>query len=64
MRIYSTDAITGAVLATLLFAFSAFARDPSALNGTWTLVPAKCDFAGATAIFRSDPALFIPVKVG
>jgi hypothetical protein len=30
----------------LLFAFTAFARDHSDLNGTWTLVPAKSDFAG------------------
>jgi len=33
-------------LTTLLLAFSAFARDHSALNGTWTLVAAKSDFAG------------------
>jgi len=33
-------------LTTLLFAFSAGARDHSALNGTWTLVPARSDFAG------------------
>ena len=46
MRIYSSIRFTGAVLTTLLFAFSAFARDHSALNGTWTLVPAKSDFAG------------------
>ena len=46
MRTNSTTAITGAVLTTLLFAFSAFARDHSALNGTWTLVPTKSDFAG------------------
>jgi hypothetical protein len=45
MRIYSTTRITGAVVATLLCAFSAFARDHSALNGTWTLLPAKSDFA-------------------
>ena len=31
---------------TLLCAFSAFARDHSALTGTWTLVPTKSDFAG------------------
>jgi hypothetical protein len=49
MRIYSTK-ITGAVLTTLLFAFSAFARDHSALNGTWTLVPAKSDFAGQPVV--------------
>ncbi|MCU1336812.1 MAG: hypothetical protein JWO19_2393 [Bryobacterales bacterium] len=46
MRTNSTTTITGAVLTTLLFAFSAFARDHSALNGTWTLVPARSDFAG------------------
>jgi hypothetical protein len=50
MRKYSTTAITGAVLTTLLFAFSAFARDHSALNGTWTLVPAKSDFAGQSVV--------------
>jgi hypothetical protein len=37
-------------LATLLFAFSASARDHSALNGTWTLVPAKSDFAGQPVV--------------
>jgi hypothetical protein len=46
MKIYSTAAITGAVLATVLCGFSAFARDHTALNGTWTLVPTKSDFAG------------------
>src|ERR1022692_1549796 len=49
MRIYSTK-ITGAVLTALLFAFSAFARDHSALNGTWTLVPAKSDFASQPVV--------------
>jgi hypothetical protein len=37
-------------LTTLLFAFAAFARDHSALNGTWTLVPAKSDFAGQPVV--------------
>jgi len=37
-------------LTTLLFAFSAVARDHSALNGTWTLVPAKSDFAGQPVV--------------
>ena len=37
-------------MTTLLFAFSAFARDHSALNGTWTLVPAKSDFAGQPVV--------------
>jgi len=50
MRKYSTTTITAAVLITLLFAFSAFARDHSALNGTWTLVPAKSDFAGQSVV--------------
>ena len=49
MRIYSATTITGAVLTTLL-ALSAFARDHSALNGTWTLVPAKSDFAGQPVV--------------
>jgi hypothetical protein len=30
----------------VLVALSAFGRDHNALNGTWTLVPEKCDFAG------------------
>ena len=50
MRIYSSTRFTGAVLTTLLFALSAFARDHSALNGTWTLVPAKSDFAGQPVV--------------
>jgi len=50
MRTHSTTTITGAVLTTLLFAFSAVARDHSALNGTWTLVPAKSDFAGQAVV--------------
>src|SRR6202161_214923 len=50
MRTYSTTIITGAVLTTLLVACSAFARDHSAMNGTWTLVPAKSDFAGQSVV--------------
>ena len=34
----------------MLFAFSAVARDRSALNGVWTLVPAKSDFAGQPVV--------------
>jgi hypothetical protein len=41
-----TSPIALAALTTLLLAFSAFARDHSALNGTWTLVTARSDFAG------------------
>jgi hypothetical protein len=50
MRKHSTTAITGAVLTTLLFAFSAFARDHILLNGTWTLAPAQSDFAGQPVV--------------
>ena len=35
---------------TLLFAFCAFAGNHSAFNGTWTLVPAKSDFAGQPVV--------------
>jgi hypothetical protein len=35
---------------TTLLALSAFARDHSALNGTWTLVPAESDFAGQPVV--------------
>ncbi len=34
----------------LLFALSVFGHDHTALNGTWTLVPTKSDFAGQPAI--------------
>jgi hypothetical protein len=50
MRIHSSTTITGAVLITLLFTLSVFARDHSALNGTWTLMPAKSDFAGQPVV--------------
>jgi hypothetical protein len=38
--------MTAAVLTALLFALPAIARDHTALNGTWTLVPTRSDFAG------------------
>ena len=50
MRTYSASAISGAVLTTILLASVAFAGDHSALNGTWTLVPAKSDFAGQPVV--------------
>jgi hypothetical protein len=50
MSIHSSTKITAAVLTTLLCAFTAFARDHSALNGTWTLVPARSDFAGQPVV--------------
>ena len=37
-------------MTTFLFAFSAYARDHSDLNGTWTLVPTKSDFAGQPVV--------------
>jgi len=50
MRKYSATTITGAVLTALLLAFAAFAHDRTALNGTWTLVPTKSDFAGQPVV--------------
>jgi hypothetical protein len=50
MRTYSASKITGAVLSAILFAFAAFAHGHSALNGTWTLVPTKSDFAGQSVV--------------
>jgi hypothetical protein len=47
MRTNSTTAVIGAIL---LFTFFAAARDRSALNGVWTLVPAKSDFAGQPVV--------------
>jgi hypothetical protein len=50
MKTHSTTTITGAVVVTLLFAFSAFAGDHTVLNGTWRLVPTKSDFAGQPVV--------------
>ena len=50
MRTRSAIALASAVLTTLLFASSALARDHNALNGVWTLVPAKSDFAGQSVV--------------
>jgi hypothetical protein len=50
MNRHSAIRITGAALTTLCFAFSVFARDHSALNGTWILEPAKSDFAGQSVV--------------
>ncbi len=46
----NSTAIAGVVLTTLLLGYSAFARDHSSLNGAWTLVPAKSDFAGQSVV--------------
>ena len=37
-------------MTALLLASTAFAGDHSSLNGTWTLVPAKSDFAGQPVV--------------
>ena len=50
MRNHSTITLTAVLLTTVLSASSAFARDHSALNGTWTLIPAKSDFAGQSVV--------------
>ena len=50
MRISSITTIVGPVLTTLLFAAAAPAHQHTALNGTWTLVPAQSDFAGQSVI--------------
>lgn len=50
MRTFSSTTVIGAVLTTLLFTTSAFAGDHKALNGTWTLIPAKSDFAGQPVV--------------
>jgi hypothetical protein len=47
MRPHSTARV---VLMALLLASSAFAGDHRALNGTWTMVPAKSDFAGQPVV--------------
>jgi len=37
-------------LTTLLFALPALARDHSAMNGDWTLVPTRSDFGGQPVV--------------
>jgi len=54
-------AIGGAVLATVLFAIfavTAIARDHTELNGTWSLIPARSDFAGEPAIQSGTVTIF------
>jgi uncharacterized protein YdeI (BOF family) len=50
MTTRSLTTIAGAVLATLLCGLPAYARDHSAFNGTWTLVPAQSNFAGQPVV--------------
>jgi hypothetical protein len=63
MRKQSTIAITGAVLTTVLFALSAFAvcafaRDHKDLNGTWSLIPTRSDFAGEPVVQSGTVTIF------
>jgi hypothetical protein len=41
---------TSIITTTLLVAFSAFAREHTALNGTWVLVPTESNFGGQPVI--------------
>jgi len=50
MKISLTTRVSRAVLLALLFAYSALGRDHSLLNGTWTLVPTRSDFAGQAVV--------------
>ncbi len=50
MRTHLTAALTGAILTTLLLVCPAYAREHKALNGVWTLVPAKSAFAGQSVV--------------
>jgi len=50
MSKHAIPRIIGATLATLLLSFSAFAGEHQVLNGTWTLIPAKSDFAGQPVV--------------
>ena len=52
MRIYSTATITGAVLATFLFGFSAFARDQSAPNETMLVSVVRPEHKPITLVFQ------------
>jgi len=50
MTKHPITAIAAAVLAVVLAAAPALARDRTLLNGAWTLVPTKSDFAGQPVV--------------
>jgi hypothetical protein len=50
MRRSSAHPIPGAILAASFLACAALGHDHGALNGTWTLQPAKSDFAGQPVV--------------
>ena len=50
MKANSTRILMTAIFAAFMFTFNMFARDHTALNGTWTLLPSKSDFAGQPVV--------------
>lgn len=61
MKKTSATVIAGAVLAAVLFAIfavTAIARGHKELNGAWSLIPAKSDFAGEPAIQSGTVTIF------
>jgi len=50
MKTYTIAAIAGAILTIATAGPAAFARSHEEFNGTWTLVPAKSDFAGQSVL--------------
>ncbi len=50
MRTQLTITLAGAALAAFILAVPAVAHEHSELNGTWTVVPAKSEFAGQPVI--------------
>jgi hypothetical protein len=63
MTKHSIIKIAGAALTTLLLAFPILARDHSAMTGTWTLVPAKSDFAGEPVVQTGTVTISSPDRV-
>jgi hypothetical protein len=58
MKRHSASVIAGAILTAALFAFGAFAREHKELNGTWSLIPTKSDFAGEPVIQSGTVKIF------
>jgi hypothetical protein len=50
MRIHTSSGFSTGVVMTILCAVTALASNHHSLNGTWTLVPAKSDFAGQASV--------------
>jgi len=54
MRNRFTSLIFGTILAAFIFGVSAYAHGHKEMNGTWRLIPERCDFAGQPAIQRGS----------